>query len=203
MAPSATVVSSGQGSYHACPANLDWYVVQLRANVGALLFESSNPRHAHEWEVFANSDLPDDLVRVRRKDEDHLLVGELGDPFVDRVDEFPLGAVGLFVAGLYGGFIQAGVGFVLLTVLGSVMRYDVLRANALKLVCTLFFGVVALAVFALAGQVAWRPAAILAVATVVGSQLGVRFALSVDKRVVRAFVLCAVVVSAAAILLRA
>ncbi len=38
--------------------------IALEANVGALLFESSNPRHAHEWEVFANADLPDDLVLV-------------------------------------------------------------------------------------------------------------------------------------------
>ena len=38
--------------------------IALRANVGALLFESSNPRHAHEWEVFANTDLPDDLILV-------------------------------------------------------------------------------------------------------------------------------------------
>ena len=38
--------------------------IALRANVGALLFESSNPRHAHEWEVFANTNLPDDLILV-------------------------------------------------------------------------------------------------------------------------------------------
>ena len=38
--------------------------IALKANVGALLFESSNPRHAHEWEVFAGADLPDDLVLV-------------------------------------------------------------------------------------------------------------------------------------------
>ncbi len=38
--------------------------IALRANVGALLFESSNPRHAHEWEVFANTTLPDDLVLI-------------------------------------------------------------------------------------------------------------------------------------------
>ena len=38
--------------------------IALRANVGALLFESSNPRHAHEWEVFANTDLPEDLVLI-------------------------------------------------------------------------------------------------------------------------------------------
>lgn len=38
--------------------------VALQADVGAILFESSNPRHAHEWETFANADLPDDLILV-------------------------------------------------------------------------------------------------------------------------------------------
>jgi 5-methyltetrahydropteroyltriglutamate--homocysteine methyltransferase len=38
--------------------------IALRANVGALLFESSNPRHAHEWETFRDADLPEDLVLV-------------------------------------------------------------------------------------------------------------------------------------------
>ncbi len=38
--------------------------IALGANVGAILFESSNPRHAHEWEVFAEADLPDDLILI-------------------------------------------------------------------------------------------------------------------------------------------
>lgn len=38
--------------------------IALQADVGALLFESSNPRHAHEWEVFAQADLPDDLILI-------------------------------------------------------------------------------------------------------------------------------------------
>jgi 5-methyltetrahydropteroyltriglutamate--homocysteine methyltransferase len=38
--------------------------IALQANVGALLFESSNPRHAHEWQTFADAKLPDDLILV-------------------------------------------------------------------------------------------------------------------------------------------
>jgi len=38
--------------------------IALRANVGALLFESANPRHAHEWTTFETAALPDDLVLV-------------------------------------------------------------------------------------------------------------------------------------------
>jgi 5-methyltetrahydropteroyltriglutamate--homocysteine methyltransferase len=38
--------------------------VALGANVGALSFEAANPRHAHEWRVFRDVDLPKDLVLV-------------------------------------------------------------------------------------------------------------------------------------------
>jgi uncharacterized membrane protein YfcA len=109
---------------------------------------------------------------------------------------------GLFAAGLYGGFIQAGVGFVLLSVLGGLLRYDLVRANALKLVCTTIFGIVALAIFVQAGQVVWLPAAVLAVATVTGSQAGVRFALKVRPAVIRKIVLVCVVASVLAVLLK-
>lgn len=38
--------------------------IALKANIGALLFEASNPRHAHEWTVFADTTLPDDLILI-------------------------------------------------------------------------------------------------------------------------------------------
>ena len=38
--------------------------IALRAKIGALLFEASNPRHAHEWTTFRDADLPDDLILI-------------------------------------------------------------------------------------------------------------------------------------------
>ena len=38
--------------------------IALAAHVGALLFESANPRHAHEWEVFKDRALPEDLILI-------------------------------------------------------------------------------------------------------------------------------------------
>ena len=38
--------------------------IALEARPQALLFESSNPRHAHEWTVFAEAQLPDDKILV-------------------------------------------------------------------------------------------------------------------------------------------
>lgn len=116
--------------------------------------------------------------------------------------ERPWALVGLFGAGLYGGFVQAGVGFVLLAVLGGTLRFDMVRANALKLVCTSLFGVVALGIFVFADQVEWISATVLALATVAGSQLGVRFAVKASPKILRGIVFVAVLASVIAILLR-
>lgn len=107
----------------------------------------------------------------------------------------PGGVVGLFIAGLYGGFIQAGVGFILLSVLGGVLRYDLVRANALKMVCTAVFGAVALVVFIQAGQVIWVPGLILAAATLVGSLIGVKIATRIPQAAIRWVVFGAVLLS--------
>ncbi|GAB5544916.1 MAG: sulfite exporter TauE/SafE family protein [Sandaracinaceae bacterium] len=114
----------------------------------------------------------------------------------------PAAMLGLFGAGLYGGFIQAGVGFVLLAVLGGLLRYDAIRGNALKLVCTLLFGVAALAVFVWHDQVRWIPAGVLAVATVIGSQLGVRFAVKTNATVLRGVIFVCVAASCVAAFLK-
>ena len=50
---------------HHCDAPMDMVLpIAVKANAQALLFESSNPRHAHEWQVFRDADLPDDKVLV-------------------------------------------------------------------------------------------------------------------------------------------
>lgn len=38
--------------------------VLLQANVGGLLFEAANPRHAHEWKVWRDVDLPRETVLI-------------------------------------------------------------------------------------------------------------------------------------------
>ncbi|MCC6877301.1 MAG: sulfite exporter TauE/SafE family protein [Sandaracinaceae bacterium] len=114
----------------------------------------------------------------------------------------PAGLAGLVLAGAYGGFVQAGVGFVLLAVLGGLLRYDAVRGNALKVVCTLVFTLPALAIFAYAGQIRWEHAVILAIGNALGSQLGVRFAVRVPAKVLRAFVVVSVVAMGGAALLK-
>lgn len=53
-----------EGPHHHDAPMTEVLPIALGANVGALLFESSNPRHAHEWQVFEQIELPQDLVLV-------------------------------------------------------------------------------------------------------------------------------------------
>jgi uncharacterized membrane protein YfcA len=101
------------------------------------------------------------------------------------LNDKPIANLWLFLAGLYGGFVQAGVGFLLLTALAGVLRYDLVRANALKMLCTLVFGGVALLVFIIQGQVLWIPGLILGASTIIGVQLSVRFAISAKQQTLK------------------
>lgn len=97
------------------------------------------------------------------------------------VFEKPGGFLALLVAGLYGGFVQAGVGFILIAALAGSLRYDLVRANALKVVATGVFSLVALAVFVVRDQVMWIPGLILGIGTVLGAAISVKFAISVPQ----------------------
>ncbi len=99
--------------------------------------------------------------------------------------ERPLGALMLFGAGFYGGFVQAGVSLVLISALSAGLRYDLVRTNALKVVCTALFSVASLVVFALTGRVEWVTGILLAIGMTIGAAVGVRFALDADHRLIR------------------
>jgi uncharacterized membrane protein YfcA len=115
--------------------------------------------------------------------------------------ETPSAVVALFVAGIYGGFVQAGVGFILIAALAGSLRYDLVRTNALKTVCTGVFSGVALIVFAVRGQVLWVPGLILAVGMVIGAMISVRFAIKVSQNTLKWVLLIMVTITCVAAML--
>lgn len=116
--------------------------------------------------------------------------------------ESPWGAAALFACGVYGGLVQGGVGFLLIAVLAGILHYDIVRTHALKMVATGVFGAVSLAVFWWAGLVLWVPAILLAVATIAGAHVGVRYALKLNSEVLRWILFVMVVVACVAALLK-
>lgn len=113
--------------------------------------------------------------------------------------ERPIGILMLFGAGFYGGFVQAGVGFVLIAALAVGLRYDLLRTMALKIVATALFGAVSLTVFVLTDRVEWISGAFLAAGMATGALISVRFAINADKRVIRWILLIAVCAATASV----
>ena len=82
---------------------------------------------------------------------------------------------GFFLTGVYGGFLQAGVGFLLLAVT-SVAGLDLVRGNAVKVFTVMLLTTLSLAVFAGTGHVDWPAGIALGLGNLLGGIVGVRVA---------------------------
>ncbi len=82
-----------------------------------------------------------------------------------------------FLIGIYGGFIQAGVGIFLLGGLVLSAGYNLVRANAVKTLIVLIFTIAALIIFIRNGQVRWDIGIPLAAGNALGGWLAAKTAL--------------------------
>ncbi|MCB0395652.1 MAG: sulfite exporter TauE/SafE family protein [Flavobacteriales bacterium] len=102
----------------------------------------------------------------------------------------------MFLIGLYGGFIQAGTGIFLLAGLVLGVGYDLVRANAIKVLIVLIYTPLALGVFIYNGQVEYVSGLTLAAGNMVGAWLASRMAVKRGPVFVRWILIAVVVVSA-------
>lgn len=90
-----------------------------------------------------------------------------------------LGHVCMIGVGFYGGFIQAGVGFLVIAAMHNVMGLDLVRVNMHKVFVIAVYTLAALIVFVMRGHVLWIVGLTLAVGNSVGGWIGAQ--LSVTK----------------------
>jgi uncharacterized membrane protein YfcA len=101
-----------------------------------------------------------------------------------------------FALGGYAGFIQAGVGFLIVFALTGLERFSLVRAHAYKILLVLLVQLAALPVFVLHEAVVWREAVVLACAFAAGGWVGARVVLTASDRVLRmVFAAIAIVVA--------
>jgi uncharacterized membrane protein YfcA len=101
-----------------------------------------------------------------------------------------------FGIGIYGGFIQAGVGIFLLSGLVLGIGYDLVRANAVKVLIIFCFTISALAVFIWNGQVDWVYGFLLAIGNAFGGWIAAKTAVQRGAKFVRWLLIGVIVVSA-------
>jgi uncharacterized membrane protein YfcA len=104
--------------------------------------------------------------------------------------------VAVYITGVYGGYFGAAQGILLLAILGVTLAQNLQRTNALKNVLVGIVNGVAGVYFVFAAHVEWAPAAIIAVTSVLGAQIGARYGRRLHPDALRALV---VVVGVAAI----
>lgn len=92
-----------------------------------------------------------------------------------------------FAIGLYGGFTHIGVGIFLLSALVLKAGYDLVRANAVKVLTVLIYSPFALLVFVINHQVDYRIGLISAAGNIIGGIVGARLSISWGANFIRWF----------------
>jgi uncharacterized membrane protein YfcA len=95
------------------------------------------------------------------------------------------GTAAAFGTGIYGGYFGAAQGIILMSLLRFCFTDDLQRLNALKNVLAGVANGVAAILFIAVADVAWGAAALIAVGSVVGAQVGARYGRHIPSEVLR------------------
>lgn len=111
-------------------------------------------------------------------------------------------ALGFAAVGVYGGFVQAGVGFLFLT-LTTTAGFDLVRGNAIKVLAIGSLTVLSLAIFTWQGRVDWALGLALGVGNFFGGLWGARLTVLKGHAWVRRVVTAMILLFAVKLLINA
>jgi len=96
-----------------------------------------------------------------------------------------IGHLMMTLVGFWGGFIQIGVGFLIMPILSGVIGLDLIRTNMHKVFIIGTYTVVALAIFASNLEIPWIIGIALALGNMLGGYFGARISISQGDRFIR------------------
>lgn len=91
----------------------------------------------------------------------------------------------MFLVGLYGGFIQVGVGFILMFFLRHLMALDLIRTNMHKTFVVLIYTIPVLMVFGFSGKINWSYALCMSAGNSLGAWVSVKLAVRKGEKIVK------------------
>jgi uncharacterized protein len=80
--------------------------------------------------------------------------------------------IGVYLTGIYGGYFGAAMGVVLIALLAILVDDEMQRLNGLKIVLAAAVNGIAAILFIAVTPIAWGPAVLIAIGSIVGGQLG-------------------------------
>jgi uncharacterized membrane protein YfcA len=104
-----------------------------------------------------------------------------------------LGIISFFFIGIYGGFIQAGVGFIIISALTLINRFSLVKTNAAKVFVVMIYTMSALLVFIMEGKIDWMFGIVLAIGNSTGSWTASRLAVKKGDNWIKVFIIVTVI----------
>ena len=90
-----------------------------------------------------------------------------------------------FCIGVYGGFIQAGVGFIIMAALTGIHNLNLVKTNSIKVFVVLCYTPVALLIYIYKGKVLWIFGLVLAIGNAIGGWIASRWSTGVNEKWIR------------------
>ena len=107
-----------------------------------------------------------------------------------------IGIIGFFLLGVYGGFIQAGIGFLVIALLTRLHHFDLVKTNYIKVFAAIIYTGVAVVTFALAGMIEWKTGLMLAIGQGIGAWFTSRWSVDAGEKWIKRVLVVAVVIFA-------
>jgi len=102
--------------------------------------------------------------------------------------------------GFYGGFLQIGVGFILIAILYNLLSNDLIRVNMHKVFIIFFYTIPALGIFIFTKNVKWQFGLVLAAGNALGAWWSVKIAVKKGEKVIRIVLMIAISIMASKLL---
>ena len=104
--------------------------------------------------------------------------------------------VAFFFIGIYGGFINAGIGFIIMLFFNYVNKLDLVRVNATKVALVLVYTTGALITFVLSGHINLEYGIALAIGNAAGAFFASRYAVRKGEGVIKVVMIAMVIAMA-------
>lgn len=124
-----------------------------------------------------------------------ILPDQIRKKIIKNLSQYPkLIYVSMLFVGFYGGFLQVGVGFILMLFLQSFLDIDLVKVNMHKVFIILVYTIPALLIFWINDNIQWIPGIILAVGNAIGAWWSAKISIKKGNDFIKFFLFISLII---------